>query len=255
MVEKQAIMRLNKEFTLLQHSRPDQIRACPSERDTLTWYYIVHNLPENSPYYGGQYFGKLVFPREYPLKPPSIYMITPSGRFEVNTRLCLSMSDYHPESWNPSWRVETILLGLISFMTDETEPLTTGGISSSFQSRRNDALLSFFRNMRHKEFRANFPDLTDPSKYAIGVGFCDDMMRDKDYVLLSDLKLTADDLSDVQTIEELRSVLRHHGVSETLLGMERSDFNQSVTAMKGDSLAWLAIVALVGAWVYTQIKS
>ena len=45
------------------------------------------------------------------MKPPSIYMVTPSGRFEVNMKICMSMSDFHPESWNPSWRVETILVG------------------------------------------------------------------------------------------------------------------------------------------------
>lgn len=60
--------------------------------------------------------GKLVFPADYPFKPPSIRMITPNGRFQVNTRLCLSMSDFHPGTWNPSWSVSTILNGLLSFM-------------------------------------------------------------------------------------------------------------------------------------------
>lgn len=35
---------------------------------------------------GGYYHGKLIFPREFPFKPPSIYMITPNGRFKCNTR-------------------------------------------------------------------------------------------------------------------------------------------------------------------------
>lgn len=35
---------------------------------------------------GGYYHGKLIFPREFPFRPPSIYMITPSGRFKCNTR-------------------------------------------------------------------------------------------------------------------------------------------------------------------------
>ena len=34
----------------------------------------------------------------------SICMLTPSGRFEPNTNLCLSMTDFHPESWSPSVR-------------------------------------------------------------------------------------------------------------------------------------------------------
>lgn len=37
-------------------------------------------------------------------------------RFKTNTRLCLSISDYHPDTWNPAWSVSTILTGLLSFM-------------------------------------------------------------------------------------------------------------------------------------------
>ena len=43
-------------------------------------------------------------------------MITPNGRFQTNTRLCLSISDFHPDTWNPAWSVATILTGLLSFM-------------------------------------------------------------------------------------------------------------------------------------------
>jgi ubiquitin-conjugating enzyme E2 J2 len=250
MVEKQAIMRLNKEFSLLQKSRPEQMRACPSDRDTLIWYYVIHNLPVSSPYHGGQYFGKLVFPREYPLKPPAISMITPSGRFEVNTRLCLSMSDFHPESWNPSWRVETILLGLISFMTDESDPSTTGGIKASSDSRRNDALLSFFRNMRNNEFKHYFPDMIHPSKYLIGIGFSDSSPESRTQVRLEDLCMTPEELNTIQSIDDLRTILRHRGFQDDMtakdVGVHKS--------IKQDAFAWLAVTALVGAWLYAQIK-
>ena len=37
-------------------------------------------------YLGGYYHGKLVFPKDFPFKPPRIFMITPNGRFKVNTR-------------------------------------------------------------------------------------------------------------------------------------------------------------------------
>ena len=64
--------------------------------------------------------GKLAFPRDYPFKPPGIQVLTPNGRFAPNTRICTSFSDYHPETWDPSWNVETIVLGLISFwLSDE----------------------------------------------------------------------------------------------------------------------------------------
>jgi ubiquitin-conjugating enzyme E2 J2 len=61
-------------------------------------------------------------------------MITPSGRFQTSTRLCLSISDFHPKSFNPAWEVSTILIGLLSFMT--SEEMTTGSISASERERK-----------------------------------------------------------------------------------------------------------------------
>ena len=87
-----------------------------------------------SDYEGGVYHGKVVFPPQYPFKPPAITMCTPNGRFAVNTRLCLSMSDFHPETWNPLWSVASILTGLQSFFYGE-EP-TSGSVSTTSQQRR-----------------------------------------------------------------------------------------------------------------------
>jgi ubiquitin-conjugating enzyme E2 J2 len=70
-------------------------------------------------YEGGVYFGKLEFPQEYPMKPPNLRIMTPSGRFNVNANICLSFTNFHRESWNPTWKIESIIIGLISFMTSE----------------------------------------------------------------------------------------------------------------------------------------
>ena len=63
--------------------------------------------------------GKLKFPLDYPWKPPAIMMVSESGRFQTNQRICLSISDYHPESWNPVWPIRSIIIGLISFMVSD----------------------------------------------------------------------------------------------------------------------------------------
>lgn len=34
---------------------------------------------DGTPYEGGYYHGKIIFPPQYPFKPPSILMLTPSG--------------------------------------------------------------------------------------------------------------------------------------------------------------------------------
>jgi hypothetical protein len=43
-------------------------------------------------------------------------MLTPSGRFQTNVKICLSISSHHPEHWQPSWSVRTALTALIAFM-------------------------------------------------------------------------------------------------------------------------------------------
>ncbi len=97
------------------------------------WHYILTGPPD-TPYHNGQYWGTLIFPPNYPLAPPAIRMHTPSGRFQPSTRLCLSISDFHPKSFNPAWEVSTILIGLLSFMT--SEEMTTGSVGATEQERK-----------------------------------------------------------------------------------------------------------------------
>ena len=85
-------------------------------------------------------------------------MLTPSGRFKPNTRLCLSISDFHPESWNPMWGVSAVLTGLLSFMLEETP--TTGAVESPTpEERRAFAADSLRFNMETPTLRGLFPDL------------------------------------------------------------------------------------------------
>ena len=102
--------------------------AVPDSKNIFEWHYVIYDL-KDSPYEGGFYHGKLLFPPEYPMKPPGIMMITPSGRFKPNTRICLSISDFHPETWNPVWKTETILTALVSFMNSEEN--STGCVMAS----------------------------------------------------------------------------------------------------------------------------
>lgn len=79
------------------------------------WHFTVRG-PTDSPFEDGFYHGRIILPTEYPMKPPSIILLTPNGRFEVNKKICLSISGHHPESWQPSWSIRTALLAIIGFM-------------------------------------------------------------------------------------------------------------------------------------------
>ena len=133
MANRAATKRLQREYQNIQTSPPPYIVAHPSESNILEWHYILTG-PPNTPYEGGQYWGSLMFPPDYPFAPPAIRMHTPSGRFQPSTRLCLSISDFHPKSFNPAWSVSTILIGLMSFMT--SSDITTGSIKGTDMERK-----------------------------------------------------------------------------------------------------------------------
>ncbi len=111
----------------------DRIQSITSADLLPRWHYILTGPPK-TPYEHGQYWGTLMFPPDYPFAPPAIRMHTPSGRFQPSTRLCLSISDFHPKQYNPAWEVSTILIGLMSFMT--SEEMTTGSVSATEGERK-----------------------------------------------------------------------------------------------------------------------
>jgi len=158
LVNTTATARLKQDFLRLTKDPVPYVTAAPLPSNILEWHYVVTG-PEKTPYEGGVYHGKLVFPREFPFKPPSIYMITPSGRFKVNTRLCLSISDFHPDTWNPAWSVSSILTGLVSFMVEKTP--TLGSLETSDYTKRQLAIQSLEFNLGNKIFVELFPEICD----------------------------------------------------------------------------------------------
>ncbi|KAL4860114.1 Ubiquitin-conjugating enzyme E2 34 [Chlorella vulgaris] len=163
MGSKACIARLQKEYKAILKEPVPQITAHPAPNNLLDWHYVLEG-PKDSDFEGGCYHGKVTFPHEYPFKPPSIVMLTPNGRFAPNTKLCLSMSNFHPESWNPLWSVSTILTGLLSFMLETQH--TTGAISSTKEEKRRLARQSLAYNARNPTFRKLFPEWAQKLEHA-----------------------------------------------------------------------------------------
>jgi len=146
-ISKKLNRRLLMEYKKIMKEPIEFIEAQPLDTNILEWHFVITG--NDDPYLNGKYHGILEFPDNFPMKPPSIKMLTPSGRFEINKRICLSMSDFHTESWNPSWTVEKILIGLMSFMYEDSRE-SIGSILDTTQNRRRYAAASPFFNAQNE---------------------------------------------------------------------------------------------------------
>lgn len=112
----------------------------PLESDFLEWHFTLAG-PADTPYAGGLYHGRISFPADYPFAPPNVFFATPSGRFETNTRICLSVTSYHPEQWQPAWGARTMLLAIRDHFSIEDRG-AIGYVSRPDADRRRMALES-----------------------------------------------------------------------------------------------------------------
>ncbi|KAG5523628.1 hypothetical protein RHGRI_035430 [Rhododendron griersonianum] len=140
------------------------VTARPSPNDILEWHYVLEGS-EGTPFAGGYYYGKIKFPPEYPFKPPGISMVTPNGRFMTQKKICLSMSDFHPESWNPMWSVSrpSLVHVCIAFFVCwqmDNSP-TTGSVTTTVDEKQRLAKSSLAFNCKNATFRKMFPEYVE----------------------------------------------------------------------------------------------
>lgn len=129
------IKRILKEASELANQPSSDYHAAPLETDLFEWHFTLRGPPSPSPFEGGMYHGRIVLPPAYPLKPPSFRFLTPTGRFEVNREICLSISGHHEETWQPAWGIRTALVAIRSFMdTDAKGQL--GGMDATEEVRK-----------------------------------------------------------------------------------------------------------------------
>lgn len=140
--------------------------AQPLEDNIFEWHFTIRGPPD-SDFDGGIYHGRILLPAEYPMKPPSIIMLTPNGRFKVNEKICLSISGHHPETWLPSWSIRTAMLALIGFMPTMGEG-AIGSLDYTSDERKSLAKksASFVCTICKTENSTILPILTEKSNNA-----------------------------------------------------------------------------------------
>jgi ubiquitin-conjugating enzyme E2 D/E len=109
--------RIQRDLEDLRASPPDTCTAGPdSETDLYTWSGALVG-PKDSPYEGGLFQLGIVFPTNYPFRPPKVFFKTKVFHPNINAEggICL---DILKDQWSPTLTIAKVLLSISSLLTD-----------------------------------------------------------------------------------------------------------------------------------------
>lgn len=143
--------RLIGEMRDLRKNKLDFAQAIQDEKNPFIFHFLLKGA-DDTDYAGGYYIGDIILPTNYPEKPGDFIMRTPNGRFSIGSKICLTNSGYHAESWTPMWTIRNMTIAFISIMmVDDTTGISH--IKESPEERRFKARNSIAYNL------TNYPEL------------------------------------------------------------------------------------------------
>lgn len=198
---------------LAESAREDEtFVAEPSEDDIFDWHFALFG-PPGTPFERGIYHGRIVLPPEYPFKPPSFVLLTPNGRFETNTKICLSISQHHPKQWQPSWSIRAALTAIRAFFPTPPEG-AVGSLDWSDDVRRE---------LAERSWRAREPTFThgNEARRALSASVHNRMLERMERVMRKELGNEARE--DAERSDEAETTVREADAREEDGNVEARD--------------------------------
>ena len=111
-----ALRRIQKELADLKKDPPSNCSAGPIGDDLFKWEGVIMG-PSDSPYTGGVFKLQILFPVDYPFKPPNVQFLTKIYHPNINPTglICL---DILKQQWSPALTISKVLLSITSLLTD-----------------------------------------------------------------------------------------------------------------------------------------
>ena len=132
-----AMRRLQQDFRQLLKNKVEGIDASPSADNLFIWNELIFG-PEGSIYESGVFQLQLIFPEDYPLRPPQARFMTkvfhPNVWWE-DGRICV---DILKDGWTPSYDILAILHSIRLLLIDPN-PLSPANLEAALLFRDNRA--------------------------------------------------------------------------------------------------------------------
>ena len=111
-----ASIRLQKEFNEIKKDPPSNCSASPVSDNIYEWGAQLYG-PKATPYEGGIFNLHILYPPNYPFKPPKINFITKVYHPNIDSsgNICL---DILKDNWSPALTISKVLLSICSLMNE-----------------------------------------------------------------------------------------------------------------------------------------
>ena len=109
-------LRLKTELKQIQTNPPSNCAAFPKGDNLFHWQAQIYGASD-TPYANGIFNLDILFPTEYPFKPPKINFITKIYHPNINSTgvICL---DILKDKWSPALTINKVLLSISSLLSD-----------------------------------------------------------------------------------------------------------------------------------------
>ncbi|KAL0241043.1 hypothetical protein GEMRC1_006278 [Eukaryota sp. GEM-RC1] len=115
-VTNPSLRRITRELKDITNDPPEYCTAGPAGDDMYHWNATIMG-PPGSPYEDGVFFLTIVFPSDYPFKPPRVMFTTRIYHPNINANGSIAL-DILAEEWSAALTISKILLSISSLLTD-----------------------------------------------------------------------------------------------------------------------------------------
>ena len=112
-----ALKRIQRELVEIENDPPANCSAGPENpSDLFRWEGAIFG-PSDSPYAGGLFKLRILFPTDYPFKCPTVTFVTKIYHPNINPTglICI---DILKDQWSPALTISKVLLCITSMLTD-----------------------------------------------------------------------------------------------------------------------------------------
>lgn len=142
----------------------NKIQIMVDENDFRNIHFVFEGA-KKTPYEGGYYYGLIILHDQHPHKPPTQYMMSPSGRYVFakyfpptnEYAICTSQTGFHPETWSPQINFSQYLIAFVSMFPDVND-YGIGSITTTPEEKKKFAKSSKAYLISCTKFKEIFPD-------------------------------------------------------------------------------------------------